>query len=431
MAAIWAKVDALLPMGPKALDAGFWGTYIFANLILLNKAHGCNGMIPPRMSRPIYLARYLQMDRAIGDGTLSPLRTAERSDRSQLSDLEAAAELAELGLSTAAAEGLIAVDSEGARILGWDETWGENALTAAERGRNYRERQKAEESERRERAERSETEAARERDANGRLEETRVDQTRLESDQGGQGVSSLKSALSTLNGLPDDSAGFRSEVEAHLLKNGWAMNREVPVTDRGDGKAGFVDLVASTISGGPVIRVGIELDKRTPRKKSIVKLQALGLPSVVILRGPWTKPVPSGLDAVIGISVAGQKQTVAELREAHGSIAHHLWGSQERMRQEVIPGSRRLHASDSRIDRVCAILAEASREDCEAVLRVYAAEAKRDPSSAKWFNGETNWRKANFDRALGAVGTAPAPNTGQAKPMARDNYTETGKQDLK
>jgi hypothetical protein len=43
--------------------------------------------------------------------------------------------------------------------------------------------------------------------------------------------------------------------------------------------------------------------------------------------------------------------------------------------------------------------AGASEEECEHVLRVYAAEAKK--SNGQWFNGQTNWRAENFARALG------------------------------
>jgi hypothetical protein len=54
-------------------------------------------------------------------------------------------------------------------------------------------------------------------------------------------------------------------------------------------------------------------------------------------------------------------------------------------------------------------------EDCEHVLRRYAAEARARPrESAQWFDGVTNWRPENFARALGkpplALGsTLPVP----------------------
>jgi hypothetical protein len=48
------------------------------------------------------------------------------------------------------------------------------------------------------------------------------------------------------------------------------------------------------------------------------------------------------------------------------------------------------------------------------VLQVYAHEARTKPESRQWFNGETNWRRDNFDRALGRV-----PATGAAAPARR------------
>lgn len=80
-----------------------------------------------------------------------------------------------------------------------------------------------------------------------------------------------------------------------------------------------------------------------------------------------------------------------------------LWDEQERLRAEVLPKSRPLKATDDRLARIEDRLRDgASADDCRHVLAVYAAEAAADPDAgAKWFNGETNWRPANFDRAVG------------------------------
>lgn len=89
-----------------------------------------------------------------------------------------------------------------------------------------------------------------------------------------------------------------------------------------------------------------------------------------------------------------------------------LWSLQEELRHESIPGSRPLLATDERLKRIQDRLeAGATVEDCEHVLRVYAADAKSKPESREWFNGETNWRKDNFDRALGK----PLARTGRSQ----------------
>lgn len=81
--------------------------------------------------------------------------------------------------------------------------------------------------------------------------------------------------------------------------------------------------------------------------------------------------------------------------------AERLWSMQEEMRARTIPHARPLKATEARIARVLERLAENSSAESEHVLRVYEADALHKPDSREWFNGETNWRKANFDRALG------------------------------
>lgn len=80
-----------------------------------------------------------------------------------------------------------------------------------------------------------------------------------------------------------------------------------------------------------------------------------------------------------------------------------LWEEQNQLRLAVIPRARKLEPSDQDLGRVAERLAEGRTVDeCRHVLRVYAAEARRNPKAARWFNGETNWRPDNFARALGS-----------------------------
>lgn len=89
-----------------------------------------------------------------------------------------------------------------------------------------------------------------------------------------------------------------------------------------------------------------------------------------------------------------------EIQQADPAFA--LWGLQEKLRREASPKARGLRATPERLRRVRARLAENSLEDCEHVLRVYAAEAKR-AGSIRWLNGVTNWRPDNFLRALSST----------------------------
>jgi hypothetical protein len=94
-----------------------------------------------------------------------------------------------------------------------------------------------------------------------------------------------------------------------------------------------------------------------------------------------------------------------------------LWKLQEDLRAQTIPKARPLKATEDRLDRVVERLEENTPADCEHVLQVYAADAVRKPDSREWFNGETNWRKANFDRALGRA--IPQRDSKPARPAAR------------
>lgn len=100
---------------------------------------------------------------------------------------------------------------------------------------------------------------------------------------------------------------------------------------------------------------------------------------------------PVGLSALS----AGKRSVL----KRHLAEAQELWSIQDRLRERkpLKPTAERLLRVAERLD------AGASFEECETVLRAYASEAKRNRDSARWFNGETNWRKDNFDRTLGSA----------------------------
>ena len=95
--------------------------------------------------------------------------------------------------------------------------------------------------------------------------------------------------------------------------------------------------------------------------------------------------------------------------------AERVWSAQESLRASTIPNSRPLAATDARIRRVAKILLTASVPDCLAVLERVADRCRRDPDQRQWFNGETTWRQANFDRELGQVGTPAADPSRQQR----------------
>lgn len=85
-----------------------------------------------------------------------------------------------------------------------------------------------------------------------------------------------------------------------------------------------------------------------------------------------------------------------------------LWAEQERLRAEVIPGSRALDLTADRRKRIGGLLkAGHSAESLMACLRAYASEA-RATGDGQHFNGDTNWRPDNVARTLGRIGSKPA-----------------------
>lgn len=67
---------------------------------------------------------------------------------------------------------------------------------------------------------------------------------------------------------PSEARRFVRRVMGVLRRHGYSVRREVPVPNRGDGRSGRVDIVA-TCDGSTV---AIEVDRCAPRGKSLVKL---------------------------------------------------------------------------------------------------------------------------------------------------------------
>jgi hypothetical protein len=137
---------------------------------------------------------------------------------------------------------------------------------------------------------------------------------RAEEGEGHHGQGLSIDVVEALAALPDDltAAAFHDAAEQALAALGFVVEREVWVSDRGDGRRGRIDLAASR--GGR--RLVLELDDRTPRQNSVQKLLAAAADwRVVVLRCPaeyplgHSLPAPPGIDAVIG---AGRPSSPAE-----------------------------------------------------------------------------------------------------------------------
>ncbi len=107
------------------------------------------------------------------------------------------------------------------------------------------------------------------------------------------GVVSRRGGCSTAEELHD-------AIEADLRAIGWTVVREWEVPDRGDGKPGRIDLVATAPA-----RIAMELDNKSPRVKSLFKLRQFDGARVVVLRDdPGRNVVAPG----VIVLVAGRPQ---------------------------------------------------------------------------------------------------------------------------
>ena len=101
-------------------------------------------------------------------------------------------------------------------------------------------------------------------------------------------IDEIKTKLKVLEGNDYEemkSKDFENLV-CDLLKNIGEIKRQVWVNDRGDGRRGKIDLVIKKENE----KVGVEIDRISPRKKSIFKLNQLqnmtGL--LLIVRSPFS-----------------------------------------------------------------------------------------------------------------------------------------------
>jgi len=97
-------------------------------------------------------------------------------------------------------------------------------------------------------------------------------------------------------------------------------------------------------------------------------------------------------------------QSKRRLVERYREPCERLWRLQDELRRDALGVTSSLVATEKRLMRIASLLHDGITEaECEAVLRQYAKESRERAETARWFNGDTNWRPDNFDRALGAA----------------------------
>lgn len=103
--------------------------------------------------------------------------------------------------------------------------------------------------------------------------------------------------------VPDDAKSAHDFVVARLTESGFDVTRELWVAERGDGSTGRVDVYAERADGN----LAIEIDRRSPRAKSVAKLRHVeNAQRVILLRMPtdveYEPPTLLDVDAIIPLA---------------------------------------------------------------------------------------------------------------------------------
>ena len=99
-----------------------------------------------------------------------------------------------------------------------------------------------------------------------------------------------------LSGLcvTDNARAAQEEVANWLEERGYSCTLEVPVADRGDGRSGRIDLLAERDG----VQVAIEVDRDSPREKSLFKLRQFSCAKVILVRNGAEKESESTTDGI-------------------------------------------------------------------------------------------------------------------------------------
>lgn len=106
-------------------------------------------------------------------------------------------------------------------------------------------------------------------------------------------------ALLTSRVWADQAACMHAEVAECLRENSYQVFMEYGTKHLGDRRKGRIDIVAVKNE----VFVGIELDCRKPRRRSIEKLRLFSGIRIIGVRGIEGQPVPEGIDDVVTMRV--------------------------------------------------------------------------------------------------------------------------------
>ena len=94
---------------------------------------------------------------------------------------------------------------------------------------------------------------------------------------------------------------FHDAVDYALVQRGWTVYREHLAPHHGLRRRGLIDLVTTA-----PLRIGIELDNRIPRQKSLLKLREFEGLKMVVLRNAAARTWRQGDMVIIGCGELGK-----------------------------------------------------------------------------------------------------------------------------
>jgi hypothetical protein len=112
---------------------------------------------------------------------------------------------------------------------------------------------------------------------------------------------------------PDNAAIFQDYIEHHLRGMNYVVDREVPCLKM-SGRRGRIDLVASYSfehrGRDYKVRIGIELDWKRPRYRSLAKLRIFDGYRIIVLRRNDEYPYPiAGIDDIVCVPISAPLPT--------------------------------------------------------------------------------------------------------------------------
>jgi len=405
--ASWQKIGASIRQNPKCLQAGYFATNTFIDLLLINRFNDHGGLIPVGYANPAYLAQVTGLAREADILKISP------------------EEVMEFSLDRAERSGLLAREGAYFSITGWGPEWSLSKDLSTDRVRKCRERKRSGDLDPPDETVRNGTKRnGTTRNGETHIEEKRGEEKRGEAlppnpRQGGGGATDLQAVLEGLQGsVADTATAAKAAVVRALEAAGFEVETQIPVADRGDGYGGRLGALA--VRDG--VRVAVEFSNRTPTGKAVTKLQESEADiRVVVVRGEWVGGAPEGVDLVVGLRCVTQKQTrIEKALEELGDEATEVWAYQESLRAAIIPTSRRLKPKAEALARVADCIRAYGKERAFDVLDHIADRVRRDAGQARWFNGVSHWREENFLRILGQIGTPESDvRFGRVEPQER------------